>query len=255
MTIYIIRNKNTNKVYIGQTIRKSVKQYWRDAHYCKLIKNKHPNKHLQCAWNIDGELNFSFKTLDFANNIEELNALEIFYISLYRSSEKLFGYNKTSGGKNFKHSEESKQLMVTYNKNRTIHTEWKLIWSKIGKNNKGKKRTIDVCEKIGKIWRGKNREPFSSDHITQLVEKRNNRVCTDVTKLRMAETRKRKNNTGITQIDIAKQLNMSRSVISSVIYQKNNYSPSSEYKVIAELVRTKYPMSDMLLNKAKQLGI
>lgn len=55
--IYAIKNKINNKVYIGQTIRKSVLE-----RYCGSISNTH-NVHLKNSINKYGEENFEIITL------------------------------------------------------------------------------------------------------------------------------------------------------------------------------------------------
>ena len=50
--IYNIKNLSNGKIYIGSTKHFTVRK---NAHFRNLLKNKHPNKHLQSAFNISPE--------------------------------------------------------------------------------------------------------------------------------------------------------------------------------------------------------
>ena len=91
--IYIIRNTINNKVYIGQTI-----------HSVKLRFSKHLTSARKSgdyvigkAIRKYGEENFYVETLEECLR-EELNEREIYYISLYNSTNPKFGYNMSKGG-------------------------------------------------------------------------------------------------------------------------------------------------------------
>lgn len=90
--IYAIKNKINNKVYIGQTIRKSVLERYHGS-----ISNTH-NVHLKNAIRKYGEENFEITTLCWCKNKEELNQREIEYIELYNALDDKFGYNLACGG-------------------------------------------------------------------------------------------------------------------------------------------------------------
>ena len=59
--IYKIRNLINNKIYIGSTI--NFRQRWY-THKTLLTNNKHPNSHLQNAWNKYGPANFVFEIME-----------------------------------------------------------------------------------------------------------------------------------------------------------------------------------------------
>ena len=80
MVIYAIKHKKTGNMYIGQTIQNSKKR-WELHRYC-LRNARHQNSHLQRAWDKYGEESFVFEILDeTAENIDQLNALEISYVA------------------------------------------------------------------------------------------------------------------------------------------------------------------------------
>ena len=114
MIIYKIENKVNGKCYIGKTHFDSI---WERYHCIKNHKNimyNHHNKHLRNAFKKYGFENFSFEVIYYSNDYDELNDLEIKYISEYDSFNN--GYNSTLGGdgvktKIFKSNEE----FVEYN--------------------------------------------------------------------------------------------------------------------------------------------
>lgn len=85
--IYMIKNKVTDKVYIGQA--KDIENRWKE-HVRSLNKNKHHSKKLQRAWNKNGCDNFEFKVVENVQ-VDELNATELYHIDLNNSVEN--GYN------------------------------------------------------------------------------------------------------------------------------------------------------------------
>lgn len=92
--IYSILNKKNLKRYIGM----SNDLYSRISHHKgQLREGKHYNTYLQRAWNKYGEENFVFEILEICDE-KSLPALEIDYISKYKSFEKDKGYNLTKGG-------------------------------------------------------------------------------------------------------------------------------------------------------------
>ena len=101
--IYIIRNKDNGKMYIGQS--KNLESRWAQ-HKTELRANRHPNRYLQGAWNKHGEDAFEFEILEYCS-LDELDEKEQYYIKFYDSGKK--GYNLNKGGqgiKGFKHTEE-----------------------------------------------------------------------------------------------------------------------------------------------------
>ena len=91
--IYIIRNTVNNKVYIGQT-KVSVdirwKEHLRHAKYGDQIINRAMRKH--------GIDKFYIETLEICS-LDILDYREMYYIDLYKSTDKTKGYNVSIGGK------------------------------------------------------------------------------------------------------------------------------------------------------------
>lgn len=90
--IYKIENIINKKVYIGQSKNIPIRF---SNHKYELNNNKHPNSHLQRAWNKYGKENFTFEVLCECKP-NEMNEKEIYFIGLYCSFQH--GYNRTEGG-------------------------------------------------------------------------------------------------------------------------------------------------------------
>ena len=94
MIIYKVTNKVNGKIYIGQTVRTLEQRKWQhlDAakHGCKT--------HFYNAIRKYGEDNFVFEVIDEASSMQELNALERYYIAKFNCIKE--GYNMVDGGNN-----------------------------------------------------------------------------------------------------------------------------------------------------------
>jgi group I intron endonuclease len=93
--IYKIVNKINNKIYVGQAF--NLYDRWKYGHIWSLKNNRHSNIHLQKSYNKYGEDNFYFEIIEECT-LEELNEKEIYWISYFKSSIRLYGYNMTEGG-------------------------------------------------------------------------------------------------------------------------------------------------------------
>ena len=147
MIIYKITNNLIGKSYIGQTIR-TLQQRWSQhvadkQEFCKLLSR---------AIKKYGKENFSIKVLAHCDSIKEMNHREPYYIKLFNTLHPS-GYNLATGGKNFLHSECSKQLMSKAHKGAKHSEEWKKQASHrlIGNQyRKGKPHTKEQRDKISK---------------------------------------------------------------------------------------------------------
>jgi group I intron endonuclease len=92
--VYCIDNLVNGKKYIGQSINVVYRFY---QHRSDLKCNRHSNKHLQNAWNEYGSDNFMFYILKECTS-EELDELEMFYISYFDTMNQDYGYNFEGGG-------------------------------------------------------------------------------------------------------------------------------------------------------------
>lgn len=126
--IYQIRCKINNKVYIGSTKNISLRI---EYHLNKLRYNNHYSETLQNDWNLYGEKNFVFETIDSCN-INRILLLEQYWIN---KSKKL--YNKNAA--------------IKINNNKIFFskkTRDKMSKSKIAENNPMTSLTLEFCFKI-----------------------------------------------------------------------------------------------------------
>lgn len=88
--VYCIKNKINNKVYVGSS---SVSLFIRlRVHKGDLRRNKHPNRHLQSAWNKYGEKAFEFGVI-LRCRPENCIVFEQHYIDKLKACNDGFGYN------------------------------------------------------------------------------------------------------------------------------------------------------------------
>lgn len=129
--IYCIENLLDHKKYIGQSVNLKKRL---SKHLYELKNNRHFNDHLQQAWNKYGEENFKIFILDYCEK-DELDKKEIYYIDLYNTMNRDYGYNKDSGGNKCKtRNEESCDKMRTY-------------WKEHGGANKGLLQATEQAKK------------------------------------------------------------------------------------------------------------
>lgn len=115
--IYEIRNKKTNKRYIGQSVNIEARFI---HHRSELRAGEHRAWKLQEDWDKYGEDTFEFKILKECPRIE-LNKIEQQYIKRYNSVDE--GYNNDSGGSfGFNKSKETK-LKVSENNGARVFTD------------------------------------------------------------------------------------------------------------------------------------
>lgn len=161
MIIYKITNKINGKIYIGQT-KNILGKRWSQHKDAAFKRNF--NMPLHFAIKKYGSENFIIEEIAKANNVNDLNILEIELISKYNSTNPKIGYNICKGGNNRidgnSWSEERKRQAserIKGNKNpryRIKHTkEFKKYLSEINSGNKnkmyGKTHSKEARQKIG----------------------------------------------------------------------------------------------------------
>jgi group I intron endonuclease len=146
--IYILISP-IGKVYVGQT--SCVKTRWRE--YLGLYNKVKPQRYLWSALVAYGPENFIYKIVDICNSQEELNVKEQYYMNLYNSRNREYGYNLKSGGAHGRHSEETKMLIS------------KNMPDQSGKNNSfyGKKHTEKTKSHISNRKKGRILGPHSAE--------------------------------------------------------------------------------------------
>lgn len=139
--IYQIFNVLTGMFYIGSAVdfNRRFKRHKR-----LLNTNKHPNAHLQAAWNRYGERAFEFKIIQYLENLSLLVPVEQKWLDFTKSHERHIGYNicKIADSRTgILHSEDTKLKIAATNKGRVKTKEHQ---AKITAAITGKKRAPEV---------------------------------------------------------------------------------------------------------------
>lgn len=142
--IYCIKNINNGKVYIGQSC--NIENRWK-KHKSELNRNVHNNKHLQNAWNMYGADSFEFSVLEECKE-NEMDDLERKYISLYKATDRRFGYCEMDGGQLHRHHSQESRI-------------------KCGIKNIGRKLKPELIENLRRINTGKH---LSEEHKKKISE-------------------------------------------------------------------------------------
>jgi group I intron endonuclease len=95
-TIYLITNKLSGKVYVGQT-EQVLERRW-SLHKSRARRNEGYTAHLYNAVRKYGFDSFEIKEIASCNSLEWCNYLETLYILIYDSMNPEIGYNMNSGG-------------------------------------------------------------------------------------------------------------------------------------------------------------
>lgn len=160
--VYLHKNKINGKVYIGQTCQNPNKRWDNGRGY--ETSPKFYNAILKYGWD-------NFEHIILQDNLSqfEANELEFKLIQLYQSQNDDYGYNITSGGSNFSHSEETKKKIGISNsialKGHKMSEEQKQLLSQLfsGEGNPfyGRHHSEETKQKISEHRKGKN---IGKDH-------------------------------------------------------------------------------------------
>lgn len=188
--IYSIENIVNHKKYIGQSV--NIKSRWRH-HKTDLNSGIHDNDYLQKSWNKYGEQNFEFKILEECSN-DELNERERYYIDLYNTMNRDYGYNLKFGGQDTNYVAEYVKNKISEGNKKYYeeHPEAKIQssikaykqWSNpeikakiMGENNGmyGKTHTEEARKKISEAQKGhiskyRNKTPVFCVELNKLYE-------------------------------------------------------------------------------------
>lgn len=149
-TVYMHVNKYNGKRYIGITSMEPTRRWCNGKGYYK-------NKHFADAINKYGWGGFDHLILFSGLDKETACIIEQWLIAEYKTTEKAYGYNLTTGGEYFKHSELSKKLMSQNRKGkgRVKRTPEQIEHMKASHNGGAKKAPV-ICLETGKRYESIN---------------------------------------------------------------------------------------------------
>lgn len=144
--IYKIENQLNGKVYIGKT-EKTIKYRWnRHLYYVR----KNVNRYLYDAIRKYGEFNFTITEIESCDSCI-LNERERFWIRVYKSTEKEYGYNMAEGGEGGNIGEAG--------------------YEKMANKKRGVKHTQEHNDNISKSLKGKSPHPMTEEINQKISQK------------------------------------------------------------------------------------
>ena len=168
--IYSITNNENGKCYVGKS--SNVFDRWRH-HLKDLRRGVHNNVHLQRAWDKYGEKTFHFSILECVQEISDLGARELWYVTLLGTQNQDVGYNlnivttnsyQASAETRAKQSASQKLAWVKYRDQRIayITPEYLEMQREI---QTGKKASPETKAKMSVASKGKKKSP---EHAAKL---------------------------------------------------------------------------------------
>ena len=244
-SLYVHINKINNKRYYGITSQKP-KDRWRNGKGYKNHKNNKKDTYFYNAIRKYGWDNFKHEVLFEGLTKEEACLLEQCYIVLYDTTNRNKGYNRTTGGESFNHTDDTKKALSDlykgennpfYGKHHTEETR-KRISEKIksercGENNPmyGKHLSKEHKQKLSEKLSGENNPMYGKKGI---LSPNYGKTFTEEHKKKISESHKGKNNPSsksvyVIELDMtfdtitecAKYLNCTKTNISNVLRGKS----------------------------------
>lgn len=157
--VYKISNRINNKIYFGVT-QQDLKVRWQQ-HKCNSNKKSY---YLYNAIKKYGFDNFNIEIVFEADTKKEMLEKEIQLISIYKTNNRLFGYNNSTGGesskKGCKLTQEQKNNISNYQKNRIR-----------------KPHSIETIKKMSLISKGRDMTKLIEKSVQSRKGKQSHNVC------------------------------------------------------------------------------
>lgn len=179
-TIYLIRNKINDKVYVGQTWQ-SLKQRWANGKgyiLCTYLNN---------AILSYGKDKFYYEIITFCGTQETADLLEDYFINKYNSRNPEYGFNIKTGGSRGVPNEQTKLKMSESNKGDKNyffgksfagpkHPQWGIPKSdetkrKISEANTGKRFSPERKKEISDRIKGSGNPMYGKKHTESMKQK------------------------------------------------------------------------------------
>jgi group I intron endonuclease len=215
--VYCAVNKTNNKKYIGYT---KTSLYRRIMSHYYLSKNNKSNNFFKNALNKNIKSNFEWYILFISENLKELKDKEMFYIKKFKSNDRKYGYNATTGGEENKMNKESCNKISKKALQRNLN----------GSNNPffGKKHSEKTRKHLSEIRKGISYNPnYKHTEKTKLkLSDIRKKLCKDpkhILKMRLAQVGKPIkciNNENIypSIAEAARQLNLKKTTIKAHLH-------------------------------------
>jgi group I intron endonuclease len=195
MIIYKVTNLKNGKIYIGKT-KKTITE--RQKSHFQEIKRNRTISLFYSAIKKHGIASFIWEEIDSSASEEELNYLERYWIQWFRSNNKRFGYNLTTGGDGrCNPSQELRDIHSNYmknlyasgkltnpNKGKRFSEDWKnkLRLSHLNKKNPNQSqckpiRCIETGEVIHSIWEAGKKFNVSRSALIKCLKNKNRTCC------------------------------------------------------------------------------
>lgn len=176
--IYLVTNKVTGKVYIGQTIS-TIAARWKG--HCGAWKGSR----LRLSIETHGRAAFSIEKIDEALDKNELDDLERFYIAAYGATNKEVGYNFQLGGagkpiskdaseraaaklRGRKVPRDSVEKMAATKRGRDRTEAEQAVLDRMTKTNTGRRHTEEARKKMSDAVTGRKMRPATEEHRAKL---------------------------------------------------------------------------------------
>lgn len=215
--VYKITNILNNKCYIGSTTSFNTRF---NSHKHFLRKNKHPNSHLQNAWNLYGENNFVFEILEKIEdpNEEILLQKEQYFADLINPQYNLLKIVKSCLG--YKHTEETKKKHRKYDPEtiKNIREGYKVFTVKELSSKYGISPRYIRSIVENKRWYDENyQSKLSNKDFRKKISKPKMKRKSSKLNYSIANAIREEYKSDISQQELAKKYNVSQGTISKIL--------------------------------------
>jgi group I intron endonuclease len=172
--VYCAYNKKNNKIYIGYTQNTLFKRI--SSHYYSSNNNIYNNFFHSSLFKY-GKDNFNWYILYQSKNIIDLKTQETFFINLFNSNNKKYGYNLSTGGESPKLNNSSRMKISKKTKKRNLTGERNPFF--------GKKHSTETKKHLSKIRIGVlvgNKNPFFGKKHSLVMRKKLSKIRKDLCK-------------------------------------------------------------------------
>ena len=182
-TIYCVENTKNGKKYIGQTCAELTERKAMHKYQSLKLNNKHGR--FNEAIRKYGWDSFKWSILQKDLNMHEANNREEFWITLFQTTKREYGYNTSPGG--HKCADSTKRKISESEKGKKVSVETRRKQSEAHKGKKYPPRTEEYRRKLSEANKGKT---LSVEHRRKLSESHKGIKHSEERKRNMSEAQK-----------------------------------------------------------------